>query len=452
MRIIIIGDGKIGHKVARQLSEENYNVVMVDQNEQLLKSTSNELDIICIAGNAASAEVQKQAGAEDADLVIACTPMDELNMYCCLLAKRLGAKQTIARVRSPLYFNQIDLIKEDLQLSMAVNPDLTLAEEVARVLYLPAAAKVETFAKGRVELVQVTLGTDHIMVDVSLMEFYKKHQIKMLVCAVQRGGQIYIPDGRFVPKAGDIIHVVASHKEIGRFFKSTNTARGRVKKVMICGGGRSAYYLAAKLGTMGMDVKIIEVNRERCMELCELLPKATIIHGDASDHSLLEEEGLADADAFVSLTGIAEENIIMSMYARMKQVPKVITKVNDESLQGMVAELGMESVVSVKDTTANVLLGYVRAMKNSEGSANVKTVYRLLGGRVEALEFSIRGTTAYTGIPLKDLPIKEDHLVASIVRNRQIIIPGGTDTLEEGDSVIVISKGNRLNDLKDILI
>lgn len=452
MRIVIIGDGKIGHKVARQLSDENYDVVMIDQNEQILKNTSNELDVICIVGNAASAEVQKQAGVEGADLVIACTPMDELNMFCCLLAKRLGAKQTIARVRSPLYYQQIDLLKDDLKLSMAVNPDRTLAEEVARVLYLPSAAKVETFAKGQVELVQVTLGEDNIMVDMSLMDFYKKHQIKMLVCAVRRGSDIYIPDGRFVLKAGDMIHVVAAHKEIGRFFKTTKTMRSRVKKVMICGGGRSSYYLAAKLCTMGMDVKIIELSRERCMELCDLLPKATIIHGDASSHSLLEEEGLSDTDAFVSLTGSADQNIIMSMYANSKKVPKVVTKVNDESLQGMVTALGMESVVSVKDTTANVLLGYVRAMKNSEGSANVETVYRLLDGKVEALEFSIREETIYTGIALKDLPIKADHLVASIVRNRQIIIPGGNDTLEVGDSVIVISKGKRLNDLKDILI
>lgn len=451
MKIVIIGDGKIGHKVARQLSEENYDVVLVDQNEQRLKNSSNELDIICIVGNAASAEVQKQAGVQEADLVIACTPMDELNMLCCLLAKRLGAKQTIARVRNPLYFQQMDLLKEDLQLSLAVNPDMTLAEEIARVLFLPSAAKVETFAKGRVEMVQVSIGAGSPMANRSLVDFYKKYQIKMLVCAVQREQEVYIPDGNFVLQVGDRIHIAASHQEISRFFKIIGAARGRVKNVMICGGGRSAYYLAARLSTMGMEVKIIEQNKERCMELCELLPKATIIHGDASDHSLLEEEGLIHADAFVSLTGIDEENIIMSMYARTKKISKVVTKVNEESLQEMVAEMGMESVVSAKDTAANMVLSYVRAMKNSMGSANVETMYRLLGGRVEALEFTIREKTSYTGIPLKDLAIKNNHLIAGIVRKRQIIIPGGNDTLEEGDSVIVICKGHMLEDLKEIL-
>lgn len=451
MNIVIIGDGKVGHKVARQLSEENYDVVLVDQNEQRVKLSSNELDIACIVGNGASAEVQRQAGVPEADLVIACASTDELNMFCCLLAKRLGAKRTMARVRSPLYFQQVHLIKEDLQLSMAVNPDQTLAEEISRILFLPSAAKVETFAKGKVEMVQIILGPDNPLVDMSLVDFYKKHQIKMLVCAVQREQQVFIPDGNFVLKAGDKIHVTAAHNEISRFFKTIGAWRNRVKTVMICGGGRSAYYLATRLHAMGMQVKIIEKDRERCLELCELLPKATIIHGDASDHSLLEEEGLATTDAFVSLTGIDEENIIMSMYAKTRNVSKVITKVNDEGLREMVAQMGMESVVSAKNTAANVVLGYVRAMKNSMASANVETMYQLLDDEVEALEFLIREKTDYTGVALKDLRTKEKHLIAAIVRKRQIIIPGGNDTLEVGDSVIVICKGRVLEDLEDIL-
>ncbi|MCI8415932.1 MAG: Trk system potassium transporter TrkA [Lachnospiraceae bacterium] len=451
MDIVIIGDGKVGHKIVRQLSDENDNVVLIDQSEEKLKNSINELDISCIVGNGASAEIQKQAGVPEADLVIACASTDELNMLCCLLARRLGAKKTIARVRSPLYYQQIHLLREDLKLSLAVNPDQVLAEEISRVLIFPSAAKIEVFAKGRVELVEVLLGSESKIAGLSLAELYRKYQIKLLICAVQREQEVFIPDGSFVLRVGDKIHIASSHKEIERFFKTVGAMRNRVRTVLIGGGGRTAYYLAARLIPLGMQVKIIEQNQQRCEELCDLLPKATIIHGDASDHSLLEEEGLENADAFVSLTGIDEENIIMSMYAKARKVSKVITKINEEGLREMVEEMGMESVVSAKDITANMVLSYVRAMKNSMGSANVETMYRLIGDKVEALEFWIKEKTSYTGIPLKDLPTRENHLVACIVRKRQIIIPGGNDTLEMGDSVIVICKGRMMDDLKDIL-
>ncbi len=386
-----------------------------------------------------------------ADLVIACASTDELNMLCCLLAKRLGAKQTIARVRNPVYYQQMHLFKEDLKLSMAVNPELVLAGEISRVLIFPSAAKIETFAKGRVELVEVTIGDQSPMDGISLMELYRKYQIKMLICAVQRGSDVYIPDGSFVTRRGDKINIAASHKEIEKFFKFVGAKRNKVRTVLICGGGRVAYYLSKQLLSLGMQVKIIEQSKERCMELCDLLPKATIIHGNATDHELLEEEGIGNADAFVCLTGIDEENIIMSMYAKTKNVSKIITKVNEDALQHLVDELGIESTVSAKNVTTNVIMSYVRAMKNSMGSANVETVYQLINGRIEALEFLIREATNYTGIPLKDLTIRENHLVACIVRKRQIIIPGGNDTLEVGDSVLVVSMSQGLEDLKEIL-
>ena len=386
-----------------------------------------------------------------ADLVIACASTDELNMLCCLLTKRLGAKQTIARVRNPVYYQQMHLFKEDLKLSMAVNPELVLAGEISRVLIFPSAAKIETFAKGRVELVEVTIGDQSPMDGISLMELYRKYQIKMLICAVQRGSDVYIPDGSFVTRRGDKINIAASHKEIEKFFKFVGAKRNKVRTVLICGGGRVAYYLSKQLLSLGMQVKIIEQSKERCMELCDLLPKATIIHGNATDHELLEEEGIGNADAFVCLTGIDEENIIMSMYAKTKNVSKIITKVNEDALQHLVDELGIESTVSAKNVTTNVIMSYVRAMKNSMGSANVETVYQLINGRIEALEFLIREATNYTGIPLKDLTIRENHLVACIVRKRQIIIPGGNDTLEVGDSVLVVSMSQGLEDLKEIL-
>lgn len=451
MNIVIIGDGKVGHKLASQLSDENYNVALIDPSERKLKDTMNELDVSCFVGDGASAEVQKEADVPNADLVIACASTDELNMLCCLLAKRLGAKQTIARVRNPLYYQQMHLFKEDLKLSMAVNPELVLAGEISRVLIFPSAAKIETFVKGRVELVEVTIGENSPLNGVALSELYRTYQIKMLVCAVQRGDEVYIPDGSFVPQQGDKINIAASHKDIEKFFKFVGAMRNKVKNVMICGGGRVAYYLANQLLPLGMQVKIIEQDEARCLHLCDLLPKATIIHGNATDHELLEEEGIANADAFVSLTGMDEENIIMSLYAKTKQVSKIVTKVNGEALQYMVDQLGMESVVSAKNVTANVITSYVRAMNNSMGSANVETMYQLINGKIEALEFQIREATNYTGIPLKDLSIKENHLVACIVRGRQIIIPGGNDTMEVGDSVIVVTMSHGLEDLKGIL-
>lgn len=451
MDIVIIGDGKVGHKLAMQLSGEKYNVTLIDKSEKKLRDTVNEMDVSCVVGDGASADIQRQADVPGADLVIACASTDEMNLFCCLLARKLGAKQTIARVRNPIYHNQIDLLKEDLKLSMAVNPERALAGEISRVLIFPSAAKIETFAKGRVELVEVTYPSHSSIEGLSLSELYKKHQIKMLVCAVQRGGEVYIPDGNFVPQAGDKINIAASHQEIERFLKLTNGMRDKAKNVMICGGGRVAYYLGSQLLELGMQVKIVEIDEKRCMELCDLLPGATIIHGNATDHELLEEEDISKADAFVSLTGMDEENIIMSMYAKTRHVPKVVTKVNDEGLQSMVDQLGMESVVSAKNVTANVITSYVRAMRNSMGSANVETVYKLIGGKIEALEFRIREKTKYTGVPLKDLRLKLNHLVACIVRNRRIIIPGGNDTLEVGDNVIVISMEQGLEDLQDIM-
>ena len=451
MDIVIIGDGKVGHKLAMQLSGEKYNVTLIEKNERKIKDAINEMDVSCVVGDGASADVQRQADVPGADLVIACASTDEMNLFCCLLARKLGAKQTIARVRNPIYHNQIDLLKEDLKLSMAVNPERALAGEISRVLIFPSAAKIETFVKGRVELVEVTYPSHSSIDGLSLSELYKKHQIKMLVCAVQRDGEVYIPDGNFVPQPGDKINIAASHPEIEKFLKLTNGIIGKAKNVIICGGGRVAYYLGSQLLELGMQVKIIEMDEKRCMELCDLLPRATIIHGNATDHELLEEEGISKADAFVTLTGMDEENIIMSMYAKSLHVPKVVTKINDEGLQSMVDQLGMESVVSAKNVTANAITSYVRAMRNSMGSANVETVYKLIGGKIEALEFRIREKTRYTGIPLKDLNLKLNHLVACIVRNRRIIIPGGNDTLEVGDSVIVISMGQGLEDLQDIM-
>lgn len=452
MKIVIIGDGKVGYKLAKQLSEENYDVVLIDNNAGKLKEAINKLDIICITGDGISADVQREAGVPNADLVIACASTDELNMLSCLIAKRLGAENTIARVRNPLYYQQIDILKEDLRLSMAINPELTVANEIARVLISPSASKVETFAKGRVELVEFMLREGNKLIGMSLAEVYKKYQIKILICAVQRGKDVYIPDGSFVPQLGDKLHIAASHKQLEYLFNAIGNKAKTIKKVLIGGGGRVGFYLAKQLCMMGMQVKIIEQSRKKCENLCETLPNAIIIHGDATDHDLLIEEGIKEADAFVALTGLDEENIIASLFANAQGVHKIIAKVNEDSRARMVEGLGIDSIVSAKSVTADAIISYVRARQNSYSSANIETMYRLVDDRVEALEFIIKEEAYYTNVPLKDLPTKRNNLIACIARNRQIIIPNGNDSFQVGDSVVVITMDKKVQDIRDILV
>lgn len=451
MKIVIIGDGKVGYKLAKQLSEENYDVVLIDNNEGKLKAAINKLDIFCITGDGVSVEIQKEADVPHSDLVIACASTDELNMLSCLIARRLGARHTIARVRNPIYYQQIDILKEDLRLSMAVNPELAVANEISRVLIFPDASKIETFVKGRVELVEFLLRPCNPLIGLKLSEIYKKYQIKILVCAVQREKEVYIPDGEFVLREGDKLHIAASHREIEMFFKSLGNRKNKVRKVMICGGGRVGFYLAKQLIALGMQVKIIERELKKCESLCEMLPKATVIHGDAADHDLLIEEGIQEADAMVALTGMDEENIIMGLFAKMQGVNKIIAKVNEDTRAQMVEGLGIDGIVSAKTATADAILSYVRARQNSLRSANVETMYRLVDGKIEALEFIIKKETNYTNIPLKDLTIKPNNLIACIGRKRQIIIPNGEDMLRIGDSVVVVTKERKIQDITDIL-
>lgn len=452
MKIVIIGDGKVGYKLAKQLSVENYDVVMIDSNEKKLKYAVDRLDIACVTGDAADVEVQKEADVPRADLVIACTSADECNMLSCLIARRLGARHTIARVRNPIYFKQIGLLKEDLHLSMAVNPELIVADEISRLLLFPDASKIETFVKGKVELIEYPILEESKLTGITLADMYAKFQIKLLVCAVEHDGDVLIPDGDYEICKGDRLHIAVSHFEMERFFRMFGKHKGKIRKVIICGGGRVAYYLAVQLCKLGMQVKIIERDEKRCEELCELLPKATIINGDATDHDLLIEEGIEEADAFVGLTGMDEENIITALFAKSQGASKIIAKINEDRRARMVEDFGIDSIVSAKTATADAILSYVRARKNSQGSANVETLYQLVDERVEALEFIIRSETAYTGIPLKELTLKSNNLIACIARKRHIIIPGGDDSMEVGDSVIVVTMDSHIEDLGDILM
>ena len=451
MKIVIIGDGKVGYKLAKQLSSEKYDIILIDNNEEKLRKSIGRMDVFCVAGEGGSVEVQQRADVPHADLVIACTSTDECNMLSCLIARRLGARHTIARVRNPIYYKQIDFLKKDLHLSMVVNPELIVAGDITRLLLFPDASKVETFVKGRVELVEFPIHCGKLE-GLSLSELYARFQIQVLVCAVESGETVLIPDGDYILKAGDKLHIAASHQNMEQFFKKIALRKEKIKNAMICGGGRVAYYLASQLCNLGMNVKIIERNRERCEELCELLPKATIINGDATEHDLLIEEGIEKTDAFIAPTGMDEENIIMSLFASKQSVSKVIVKINEDRRAMMIDELGLDSIVSAKTATADAILGYVRARRNSQCSANVETMYQLLDGRVEALEFIIKSENAYTGVPLKDLNLKVNNIIACIARGRKIIIPNGDDSIQVGDSVVIITMTKQIRDLDDILV
>lgn len=451
MKIVIIGDGKVGYKLAKQLSSEKYDIILIDNNEEKLRKSIERMDVFCVAGEGGSVEVQQRADVPHADLVIACTSTDECNMLSCLIARRLGARHTIARVRNPIYYKQIDFLKKDLHLSMVVNPELIVAGDITRLLLFPDASKVETFVKGRVELVEFPIHCGKLE-GLSLSELYARFQVQVLVCAVESGETVLIPDGDYILKAGDKLHIAASHQNMEQFFKKIALRKEKIKNAMICGGGRVAYYLASQLCNLEMNVKIIERNRERCEELCELLPKATIINGDATEHDLLIEEGIEKTDAFIALTGMDEENIIMSLFASKQSVSKVIVKINEDRRAMMIDELGLDSIVSAKTATADAILGYVRARRNSQCSANVETMYQLLDGRVEALEFIIKSENAYTGVPLKDLNLKVNNIIACIARGRKIIIPNGDDSIQVGDSVVIITMTKQIRDLDDILV
>ena len=451
MKIVIIGDGKVGYKLAKQLSSEKYDIILIDNNEEKLRKSIERMDVFCVVGEGGSVEVQQRADVPHADLVIACTSTDECNMLSCLIARRLGARHTIARVRNPIYYKQIDFLKKDLHLSMVVNPELIVGGDITRLLLFPDASKVETFVKGRVELVEFPIHCGKLE-GLSLSELYARFQVQVLVCAVESGETVLIPDGDYILKAGDKLHIAASHQNMEQFFKKIALRKEKIKNAMICGGGRVAYYLASQLCNLGMNVKIIERNRERCEELCELLPQATIINGDATEHDLLIEEGIEKTDAFIALTGMDEENIIMSLFASKQSVSKVIVKINEDRRAMMIDELGLDSIVSAKTATADAILGYVRARRNSQCSANVETMYQLLDGRVEALEFIIKSENAYTGVPLKDLNLKVNNIIACIARGRKIIIPNGDDSIQVGDSVVIITMTKQIRDLDDILV
>lgn len=449
MRIVIVGDGKVGFTLAERLAEEGHDLVVVDNDARNLQSLQNTLDVNVVHGNGATSTVLCEAGVEESDLLVAVTSMDEINMICCLVARKLGAKHAVARVRNPDYAAQLVLLKDELGLSMAVNPEHAAAVEIARLLRFPSAITIETFARGRAELVEYRIPEDSALCGMPLHSMAAKLNVRVLVCAVRRDDEVFIPNGDFVLRCGDHIHITTPPAELIALFKRLGVYKQRVKDVIIVGGGRIAYYLTRQIIDLGMQVSIIEQDENRARELSELLPKALVIHGDGTDTDLLSEEGLEQADAFISLTGMDEENIMLSLYARTRMQGKVIAKVDRLSFVGVLGDLGLDSIISPKALTANSIVSFVRGMQNTLGS-NVETMHELMDGRIEGLEFKIRDSADYLGVALRDLPLKADVLIGCIVRKGKPIIPAGSDTIEVGDSVVVITTNRKFSDYNEI--
>lgn len=450
MQIIIVGCGKVGAVLTEQLSQEGNNVTVIDQNRDRVEQMVNEYDVMGYVGSGTSYEMQVEAGVEKADLLIAVTGSDELNLFCCLIAKKAGNCQTIARVRNPEYSDEVHYIKEELGLAMIINPELAAAAEIVRVLRFPSAINVETFAKGRVEILKFRVKPDSVLCNMEVQEITTKLKSDILVCVVERGEEAFIPSGDFVLQEKDVVSIAGEPQKTLDFFKKINIKVNPVKDIMMIGGGRLSFYLAKILLADGVNVKIVEKDAASCDLLCQKLPGATIIHGDGSDKDLLLEEGLDSVDSFAALTGMDEENVFLSLYAKSKAKMKTVTKINRISFDEVINGLDLDTVIYPKNVTAEYIIRYVRAMANTVGS-NVETMYRLAGNKVEALSFIIRENAPVLNIPLAELNLKDGILLAAIQRDRRIIIPRGNDSMQEGDTVVIVTTITGLHDIGNIL-
>lgn len=452
MKIVVSGCGKIGFEIIKNLVSEGHDVIAVDNNSAAIEEITNVCDVMGVTGNSADCETLAEAGIADTQLFVAVTGSDEMNMLSCYIAKRMGAEHTIARIRNPEYNdNSLSFMRQQLGLSLSVNPELLTAKEIFNVLKFPSAVKVENFSKRGIELVEIKLSADSELDGLTVIKMREKYKADYLVCAVTRDGEAFIPAGNFVLKAGDKIGIIAAPNELQKLLKMLGVLRKQASSVMILGASKTAYYLSKMLISSGIDVKIIEQNAARCEEFStELGEKAVIIHGDGAEQELLLEEGIRSVDSFVALTGMDEENIIVSLFAATQGVQKVITKINREEMCTLANKLGLDSIIIPKSVNANILVRYARALENSMGS-NVETLYKILDGRAEALEFNVRSDFAQVDIPLKNMKFKQNILIAGIVRGRKTIIPSGDDVIKLDDKVIVVAANQRLNDLADII-
>lgn len=450
MKVVIVGGGKVGRRLVEDFNNEGEDVTLIDIRSDVCDSIQESFDVMCINGSGADLETLGGSDANRADLFIAVTDDDELNALCCVMAKQLGADRCVARVRKREYFKQIDFMRNALGINLIVNPEYTTAAEISRILRFPAAMHAETFAKGRIELIAFNVPEGSALCSKAIHEIYKKYKIKVLICAVQREGEVYIPNGNFVIRGGDTLSITASHRDLSHFMREIGVIQKKVKTVMIIGGGKISFYLAKLLLESGMKVKIIENNMQRCREIAEHLPKADVVYGDGTDWHVLEEEGIDRADSLVALTGIDEENMIISMYAaRTRNVDKIITKINRESFMELMSDNSSCSIVSPKHITANLIIRYARAMKSAQDT-EMRTLYRIVNNRAEAVEFIINCKSELTGRPISEIPIKNNVLIAAVLRNNRMFIPDGNCSLEVGDTIMLVTT-ERISTLSDIL-
>ncbi|MCR5460917.1 MAG: Trk system potassium transporter TrkA [Acetatifactor sp.] len=450
MQIVIVGGGKVGTALVRSLSQEDNNICIVDVKPDVVRQLATEYDVMGMVGNGSSYGVLKEAGIETADLLIAVTEHDELNLLCCVIARKASKCQTIARVRNPIYSQEKRFLQRELGLSMIINPEQTAASEIASLLGFPSALGIDSFAGGKVEMIRFKIPAESKLDGKTLRDVNAMTGGDFLICAVDRDGQATIPDGNFIMRSGDVVSLVTSRKSAKQFFEKIDMNTNRAKNTMIVGGGKITLYLAKMLDNLGIAVKIIEKNPDRCLELSEALPHATIINGDGSDEAFLKEERIDTMDAFVALTNLDEENILLSLMAKRKVSRKVVTKINREQLNEVIHNLDIDSVVYPKLLTAQKILRYSRATKNSIGS-NVKTLYRMYDDKVEALEFVVTENSKITGIPLVKMKRKKGLLIGAIIRNDKLVIPDGQTEIMPGDSVIVVTTHLGLQDAEDIL-
>ncbi|MGN0317551.1 MAG: Trk system potassium transporter TrkA [Lachnospira sp.] len=451
LNIIIVGCGKIGMTLTEKLSKEGNDITIIDKNQKRIDMVTGLYDVMGYAGNGASYSVLKEAGIDDADLLIAVTGSDELNLLCCTLAGRGGKCAKIARVRTPDYSEEAAYLREKLGLEMIINPEFEASTEAARLLYMPTALEIDRFAHGQAEMVKIKVPDNNIMIGRQIADICKKNNsVNVLICAVERDGNLTIPSGRFVIEKGDVISFIASRKNVREFMKLIGFKTNQVKDTMIVGGGKAAYYLAKQLLTMGISVKIIENDRNRAVELSELLPEAIIINADGTDEGILKEEGIEQTQSVVALTGIDEENIMLALHAKKVSDAKVITKINRTAFKSVISSMDLGSIINPRFITSQAIIAYVRAKKESMGS-NIETLYHIFDSKAEAIEFRLDNTQGITDIPLMDLKLKDNLLIAIINRNGKIIIPSGNDCMRAGDSVVIVTTNTGLNDIKDIL-
>lgn len=450
MNIIIVGCGKVGYTLVEQLSNENHNLVVIDEKPERVSRITDSLDAMGIIGNGVNHQTLLDAGISTADLLIAVTGDDEKNLLCCVIARKTGHCQTIARVRNPIYNGEIEFLKKEFGLAMIINPEQAAANEIARIFQFPSAIRVDSFAKGHVELLHFKVEKDSPLVHLKLFNLHQTFHSNVLVCTVIRKEEVIIPNGDFEFEENDVVAIAAERRTAIDFFRKIGIMKNRIGNAILAGGGKVSYYLAKSLLQSGIRVTIIEIDHDRCEQLSELLPEATIICGDATDQSLLSQEGLEHAQGFAALTGLDEENILLSLYANDVSNAKTVTKINRISFNSVINELNLGSIIYPRVITSDYIVKYVRSTNNSKDS-NVEKLYKLANGKAEALEFIIKEDSDVAGIPLQDLHFRKNTLICCIYRHGKVIIPTGQDMMLAGDSVLVVISGYRIYDIKEVL-